>query len=192
MYRETTGAKSVDLLHRIERSEHTTITCSQTGEERRTVCDPSGQTLEWQIKKADMDIVARMEDGKITIKGRRQGKPIAEILPQKELPWFQLLSFSLGPFVTSEKSSLTFQMLRPDTLTMVTLEAKKQGVENVLVEGKEVSAIKVRVSPPWPLCTLWKGYYWFRESDPLFLRYEGTNGPPGTKKTVVQFLSKLS
>jgi hypothetical protein len=192
LYRETTGTESVELIHRIEIGDNAVITCTQAGEERRTVSDFSGTTREWRISKgSNTEIVARRRNGAIVVSGTRDGTPVAETLSNKDLPWFQLLSFSLGAFRDSDETSVTFQMLRPDTLSIVTLEAKKQGEETIVVAGNPTTASKIRISPPWPLSALWKGYYWFRKKDGLFVRYEGTNGPPGTAKTVVEFLRVL-
>ncbi len=187
-YRETTGSESVEFLYRVEQEVHATITCSQPDETRRTVCSLSGATLEWETKDADRDIAARLVDGQIRVNGVVQGKPVAKAFPKDDVPWFQLLSFSLRPFVQSHETVVVFQMLRPDNLSVVKLEAKKVGGASVTVGGEALVASRVRVSPPWPLSLAWRGYYWFRESDGLFLRYEGINGPPGTAKTVVQLL----
>jgi hypothetical protein len=187
-YQETTGAKSQLIDYQIERTAFVVVTCTEPDERRRVVCKDSGSTHDWSLQQTDRDITARLENGRIKVSGVVEGKPVEKTFPKGDLPWFQLLSFSLRPFAQSDEDSIQFQFLRPDNLSFVKLEAKKNGAATIPVGGREETACHIRVSPPWPLSVFWQGNYWFRASDGLFLRFEGVNGPPGTKKTVVQFV----
>jgi hypothetical protein len=187
-YHETTGSESEVIDYRIERSGLFVVTCTEADERRRVVCAESGLTHEWSLKQMDKDITARLENGQIKVSGVVEGRPVDKAFPEGNLPWFQLLSFSLRSFAQSDENSVLFQFLRPDNLSIVKLEAKKNGNATISMSGQEVAACHIRVSPPWPFSVFWQGNYWFRASDGLFLRFEGVNGPPGTKKTVVQLV----
>jgi hypothetical protein len=187
-YRETTGSETREIVYRIAYGEHAVATCTEQDATRQVTCNQEGATKEWKLTEPDRDVMAREENGEISVTGTQDGKIVKKTLSQGDLPWFQLLSFSLRPFVLSEKDTVLFQFLRPDNLSLVKLEARKKKNTSFPIGEKKVKACHVRVSPPWPLSLLWRGDYWFRASDGLFLGYEGTNGPPGTAKTVVQFL----
>jgi len=54
-----------------------------------------------------------------------------------------------------------------------------------------VLARKVTLSRQGILAAFWQANFWFRESDRIFIRYQGTHGPPGTSETVVLLLQEF-
>ncbi|HSO09404.1 MAG TPA: hypothetical protein VLR45_05405 [Desulfoprunum sp.] len=52
-------------------------------------------------------------------------------------PWFQPLSFSLGAFLATPQSEVSFWMIRSDNLEVVAMQAAKGEVEEITVAGRK-------------------------------------------------------
>jgi hypothetical protein len=121
-YVETTGA--VESSH--------TVTVRQFGEGIETrwmtpektfvnLSDKAGNTLEWRVQYAGVDIIAQRTGNLIQLSGTRNGDSFREDLEIDESPWFQPLSYALGQFSQSNQDAVVFWTIRPDNLGVVKL-----------------------------------------------------------------------
>jgi hypothetical protein len=93
---------------------------------------------------------------------------------------------SLEPFVLSGEERVRFMVIQPFDVEPFVMVARARGTERVEAGDKTYEAVHVVVSPEGFASLFYRVHYWFRSSDGLFVRYEGTRGPPGTPKTVVE------
>jgi hypothetical protein len=67
----------------------------------------------------------------------------------------------------------------PGELKLGKFTVTRQGDETIGLGGKEVVAVRLRVSLSGLLSVFWHGDYWFRRGDGRFLRYRGKNHAGG-------------
>jgi hypothetical protein len=149
-------------------------------------CDKTGNTLQWRIFSEEADITARRVGNFIQLDGTRGGKTIRQNVKIDDSPWFQSLSYALGEFSQSRQDTIQFWIVRPDNFDVVKMRATRLGEEEVTTDKGLVLTRKVKISASGFLSHFWKAFYWFRESDGLFVRYRGVNGLPGTPSTTIQ------
>jgi hypothetical protein len=149
-------------------------------------CDKTGNTLRWRILSEEADITAQRVGNYIQLDGTRDGKTIRQNVKIDDSPWYQSLSYALGAFSQSRRDSVKFWIVRPDNLDVVKMRATRIGEEEVTTDKGLVLTRKVKISANGFLSHFWKAFYWFRESDGLFVRYRGVNGLPGTPSTTIQ------
>ena len=137
-------------------------------------CDRSGSTFQWQFQHADTNIHAKRKANKLYMYGKSKGQKVNRVFQLDDSPWYQPLSFSLRDFLTSERSSVVFWIVRSDNLRAIKMKAIKNGLEEIQIGGKRFDSHKIKVSPDGIAGYIWCGRYWYRVSDGLFLRYKGT------------------
>lgn len=185
-YIEQTADQTTIFHWDLAPGEPVTVISSEEAADYVNICDASGSTLEWRMKNDHTDITARREANQIRLTGMVNGQRLDNVLQIDAAPWYQPLSFSLRAFVLSGKTEVEFWTIRPDRLTPVKLRAEKDGVDAVPVGGGPETAQRVRVCVSSGIMSyLWSCCYWFRLDDGVFLKYEGTHGPPGTPKTTI-------
>jgi len=59
------------------------------------------------------------------------------------------------------------------------VEVVRQGVESLSVPSGQTSAVRVELRLGGLLAPFWRGRYWFRASDGLFLRFDGSGDASG-------------
>lgn len=134
------------------------------------------ETIEWRYKsqKGDIDVVAVRQENKIILSGKFGGKENNK----KEMsidnrPWHQIFQLGLMKFAITEKGpdSVEFWGLRPDNPeTIGVLAARRDKIETIEVNGKQVEASKLRIGLAGWLSIFWTGDYWFRKSDGLYIK----------------------
>jgi hypothetical protein len=149
-------------------------------------CDEEGNTVEWRLRDSTEDITARRSGNLITLAGSRAGKKIQKDISIDKSPWFQPISYALGRFSQSHLDTVAFWTIRPDNLDVVKLLATRGGEDQLTTRDGPLLARKIRISLDGILSHFWTANYWFRDSDGLFIRYEGVNGLPGTPITTIQ------
>jgi hypothetical protein len=147
--------------------------------------DETGNTMQWRISSDNADITAWRVGNSIRFDGKRDDADISQSVEIDDSPWFQSLSYALGEFSQSRQDSVEFWFVRPDNLDVVKMRATRVGNEEVITDKGIFHARKVRISVSGFLSPFWKAFYWFRDSDGLFVRYHGVNGPPGTPSTTI-------
>ncbi|KGO34125.1 hypothetical protein JT06_10155 [Desulfobulbus sp. Tol-SR] len=193
LYQETTGRTVKNFLwSRTSSAGEEVITVNEGDAVFINRCDGAGRTRAWSFREGEQTIVHATRTGnQLKISGTRQGKAIATTVTVDDRPWFQPLSFSLGAFLASARTKVSFWMIRSDKLEVVAMQAKKGEVEEIAVAGRKVRAQKVVIRRQGMLAALWQAAFWFREDDRIFVRYQGVHGPPGTDETVVQLSQEV-
>lgn len=194
-YREQTGGViSTFTWQAAEEAggERVTVIQHQGTEVYSSVNDPNGVTRSWHyIKEPDTDVWARREGDSLLFSGRFGGKPMERRQQLDGRPWCQPLSYSLQRMVVRRQARTSFWTIRPDTLEVLSLQAKMAGSEQLktAAEGGATLAEKVTIRLEGLLAAMWHADYWFRQGDGLFLQYRSTHGPPGTPETRIALIN---
>jgi len=193
LYQETTGKTLKNFQWRqVSSKQREIITVTEEDATFSNYCDRTGNTYAWNFEKeSNTSIRVTREGNLLKISGIFSGNRIdtTEIIDDR--PWYQPLSFSLRSFLDTSETRTSFWTIRSDTLEVVAMQAKKGNLDEITVAGKKVLARKVTLSRQGILAAFWQANFWFRESDRIFLRYQGTHGPPGTSETVVHLLQEF-
>ncbi len=191
-YLEKTGNKSVKIVWRLEKQKDAVILSSDRSSGQTNVykSDSSYANLQWQSKdqSQNTDFTAKREKDHILVSGLLGGEQINKKVRIDKAPWYQSLSFSLTSLAKSDNQSCLFWVLRPDDLEPVKMKARKLTVESIKAGGKSVEAQKIKVVLAGFKSMFWHGLYWYRKDDGIFMRYEGTKGPPGTPVTITTLI----
>lgn len=150
------------------------------------LCDETGDTVRWRVRYPNGVVTAERVGNTIRIKDTRNRDSVQREVRIDKAPWFQPLSYALGRFSRSHRDSVVFWTIRPDNLKVVKLRATNLGKEEARTQTGLVPARKVSITLDGFLSHFWEAHYWFRQSDGLFLRYEGVNGLPGTPRTTIE------
>ena len=151
-------------------------------------CDRFGATTQWQYQHSDTNIHVNRKENKLYMAGTKKGQKVNQVFQLDDSPWYQPLSYSLRNFLSSDRSSVVFWIIRADNLSVIKMKAVKDTIEEIQVGDRWFESQKIKVSPVGITGYLWCGTYWYRVPDGLFLKYIGTNGWPGTQKTIIEIL----
>jgi hypothetical protein len=189
-YREQTGDDSFIFSWQADREQGSgtvivTVTQKQGEEIFSSGNTPEGKTLSWRyVKQPDTDVRAERIGDRIHFSGRFGGTFVDRYEVIDPRPWYQPLSFSLQRMIARDQQEARFWTIRPDTLEVLAMRARKKGGEQVAFDNGTVQgADKVVIHPDGLLSALWQAEYWFRHGDNVFLQYRGTHGLPGTAET---------
>lgn len=69
---------------------------------------------------------------------------------------------------------------------MFKIRANKLYQEEILIQKEKYKTCKVEIEPVGLFSVFWKGYYWFRSFDGLFLKFEGGENIPGIEKRILE------
>jgi hypothetical protein len=193
LYRENTGrqVKKFQWQH-VSLADREVITVHEEDRIFVNHCDRRGRTHSWRFRQGETtDVEAVRRGNALMIAGTLKGQRIDSTHMLDERPWYQPLSFSLRFFLKAGVPETSFWTIRSDTLDVVTMQAEKQGLDEVEITGQLVPAFRVEIRRDGLFSSFWHGTFWFREADGLFVRYQGVHGPPGTSETVVQLQHEL-
>lgn len=193
LYHEQTGEEGFTYVWRAEQgSGKVTITQDQGDKVYSSICTPDGTTLSWHYtSQPDTDIRAERIGNRIHFKGKFAGKEIDRDQAIDPRPWFQPLSFSLQTMLADDQHSVRFWTIRPDTLEVVAMKAEQSGRAQIaLANASSQQARKVVIRLDGLLSALWHAEYWFRQSDHVFVHYQGIHGPPGTAATKISLIGQ--
>jgi hypothetical protein len=184
VYREQTGERSE--THRY------TVSATEGGFliklERDTAAGPivddvltdgAWNTLHWVYRNpaTRSDLTGNREGHAITVQGAHEGKRIDTVFKIDEHPWKQLFSIDFE----------TFAALRPDekghfwsigtagagNMKCARFVVKPKGLETVPLNGRQESALHLRISLGGLQSLFWHGDYWFRAGDHRYLLFRG-------------------
>lgn len=157
-------------------------------------CDDAGATLRWQVNTGangtDVDVVR--QDNTLHLTGTLDGDKLNKTISLDNLPWYQILSWSLRGFLKSDRTSTQFWSLRPGTYKVFKMQVENLGVTTIEHNGFETPALLLRIRPTGLLASLWHGDYWFDPKSLVFLRFEAATGPPGSGKTRIEHVKSLA
>lgn len=195
-YVETTAGESTLLTAREWRVPGGLVLESADDQGNRHVLgvDPALETLWWQYRSRSEATTVEVtgQEAAVSIRGVVAGEPVERQVALPQAVWIQSIERSLRTFVVGGAAGdrLRFAVVQPDTLSARTLEARIMGDEQITVEGRQMSARRVRISLPGIGAIIWRSTYWFRLPDGLFVQSRVTRGPPGTPETVVSLVAE--
>ncbi len=142
----------------------------------RFVYDGDLNIRSWSVTDAEegSDYQARLDKNYLTFKGRLEGKNIARTIDVSGLPLYANPKIGLSKMGTSKTQD--FWAIRNDTLSTVKMTALYKGIDLILVNGELVRAYRIYWKPKRLPEMFFNRTYWFRESDGLYLKQEGSNG----------------
>jgi len=141
-------------------------------------------TREWTFSDPArrMELAASVRGEKIVLAGSKQGKKVDKRFDSEGAPWNQLFQIGLGPFVLSGRKGMTFRSIGtqgPGELKIGKMTVTRKEDAPISLGGRNVDAVRLRISLSGLLSIFWHGDYWFRKADGRFLRYRGKNRPGG-------------
>lgn len=151
-------------------------------------------TLSWAYRNAGKNtaFTAIRRGETIVLSGTHEGKPIQKKFTVGSAPWNQLFTLGLRQFVLSGENERRFWAIGtsgPGEMRIAQFVAAREGSEAIVFGGKEIGAVKVRITFPDLKSLFWHADCWFRESDGMYLRYEGWNGP-GEPLTIAELIGE--
>ena len=192
IYQSITKGVAVTINEKIEiNGAETIVTSSSIDQGTNRVRNRDNSALVWELvnDRTDTRLTAERVGDIIKLEGKFEGKTVDKTLKIDGKPWFQAWDLSLGSFVLSGKKSLEFWTVRND-LKAFRMAAFRDKEETLEINGRNVEAVKVKVSLPGWMAKFWSASYWFRKSDGVFVKYQGANGPPGTPETVIELVNE--
>lgn len=188
IYRRIDGRDAADEFRwTLAGSDPVTIASDSEDEQFLNICRSDGSTLRWEVEQKEGAIRAHREKDAIVFSGRWEGETVNRRVAIDRSPWYQALSYSLRQQLAADGLPLTFWMVRPDTLEPVRLRAERDGREELALADRKVPCVRIRVTGTGFTARFWHCFYWFREADGLFMRYEGLFGVPGLPKTLIEW-----
>ena len=156
--------------------------------------DSSLATCLWEYKNKvkKTKISARRVKNTIFLSGLHKGKKIEKKFKINEWAWNQVFHIGLEKFVLSSRTAMKFWSIGtmgPGDMKITKFSVKKKGKTTLLLNGKSIGALRVKMSLSGLLSIFWSGQYCYRISDGKFLQYRGKSGP-GTPVTVMQMISE--
>jgi hypothetical protein len=141
-------------------------------------------TLSWTFSDParSIELTACRQGGAIVLTGHAKGKKVAREFSGAGPAWNQLFQMGLGTFVESGGESFQFRSIGtqgPGEMKIGKFTVTREGTEKIVLSGKELGAIHLRISLSGLLSIFWHGDYWYRPLDGRFLRYRGRNRPGG-------------
>ncbi|MEK6476710.1 hypothetical protein WJR50_04210 [Catalinimonas sp. 4WD22] len=162
----------------------------------RHIFTPSGHTQKWQHndEKDKHDFEAVREGDQIHIQGIFKGEKVDKTVEIDEKRWINKLDHGLSQWVTGSEEELVFWTLKLSSdLDPIEFRAEKVGKEILALSGEQYQAIKVKLTLDGMLLSkLWSAHCWYEMESGLFLKFEGTNGGPGTPLTIIKLDNVLS
>ena len=156
----------------------------------RAVNDRRMQTVEWTFSNPNdrTNYHVKRIGSRLLIQGMIKGQTIDASVPVNDLPWYQFHGLSFPRLLANGEGEIDFFSVRPDNGRVVELRATAQGVEEIIVKGQALQALRVDVRVRGVLAHLGKVSYWFRTSDYLFVRFQGVS-PFGSGQAMVYELA---
>jgi hypothetical protein len=102
-------------------------------------------------------------------------------------PWYESMEVGLSRFAMSGVQREDFWAIDVDRRKATKMSAKRAGMETIDCSGSRFTAVRVLVTAAGVPALFYGVTYWFRQSDGLYLRFEGVRGGPGTPKTIVVY-----
>lgn len=191
-YSETTGKEEQRLKVQITSlSNGKEIIFTDANTYAHHVFVPDGSTQSWthRDKKEQHEFKAVRKGNLIEINGIFKGKPIGKTVKVDEKPWINKLDHGLSAWAVTdtEETELIFWTLKLSSdLDPILFRAEKEGQETIYIENKTFEAIKVKISLDGLLLSkLWSAHCWYEANSGLFLKFEGTQGGPGSPLTTI-------
>ena len=161
-----------------------------TGAVHRFILDERGGTVSWQITFHDREVLFARDGLTVISTEKLSGNNDAKPITIDESPWFGAIPEGLQPFVIDGSKKMEFWTIDPATHKPYRMVAKRGKNGDIIVQGMTERAIPVTVSPAGVPAIFFSMKFWYRESDGMFLRYEGKAGGPGSADVITELLQK--
>ena len=154
----------------------------QGNERHEYILDNGYKTESWKIINpvSNTSLTVSLKNGKYSISGKFNGKPISKTVKSKGKPWYQNTCLHAGLTLKNGKS-LEYECFRPDNIKLYTMSAVKKGIERF--DGGHT--VKIEVSLTGFMSAFWSCDYYFDTATLMFVGYKGVNGGPGTPETKI-------
>jgi hypothetical protein len=141
-------------------------------------------TLAWTFNDPgrQMELDARLLSEDIVLSGTFRGKKIEKKFNAAGPPWNQLFQVGLAPFALAKEKSFQFRSIGtqgPGELKIGKFTVARKDDEMISLNGKEITAVHLRIALSGLLSIFWHGDYWYQKTTGRFLRYRGVNKPGG-------------
>ena len=154
----------------------------QGNERHEYILDNGYKTESWKIINpvSNTSLTVSLKNGKYSISGKFNGKPISKTVKSKGKPWYQNIAYNAGLTFKNCKS-LEYECFRPDNIKLYTMSAVKKGIERF--DGGHT--VKIEVSLTGFMSAFWSCDYYFDTATLMFVGYKGVNGGHGTPETKI-------
>ena len=154
----------------------------QGNERHEYILDNGYKTESWKIINpvSNTSLTVSLKNGKYSISGKFNGKPISKTVKSKGKPWYQNIAYNAGLTLKNGKS-LEYECFRPDNIKLYIMSAVKKGIEKF--DGR--NTVKIEVSLTGFMSAFWSCDYYFDTTTLMFVGYKGVNGGPGTPETKI-------
>ena len=135
----------------------------QGNERHEYILDNGYKTESWKIINpvSNTSLTVSLKNGKYSISGKFNGKPISKTVKSKGKPWYQNIAYNAGLTLKNGKS-LEYECFRPDNIKLY-----------------------IEVSLTGFMSAFWSCDYYFDTATLMFVGYKGVNGGPGTPETKI-------
>lgn len=154
----------------------------QGNEKHEYILDNGYKTESWKIINpvSNTSLTVNLKNGKYSISGKFNGKPISKTVKSKGKPWYQNIAYNAG-LTLKNGNSLEYECFRPDNIKLYTMSATKKGVEKL--DGR--NTVKIEVCLTGFMSVFWSCDYYFDTTTLMFVGYKGVNGGTGTPETKI-------
>jgi len=135
-------------------------------------------------KNNGTEVLFKKQDGCIQATGLLRHKKFLKLYKTKNIPWYQCHELALAWFVRLGDPEIAFFSIRPDNCELYEFIARRDGEEQIKIGSKEIKVVRIKTSLTGMFANMWTGYYWFRKSDGVCVKYKAVEGFPGTPETV--------
>jgi hypothetical protein len=157
----------------------------------KTVVATDLTSVSWSFVgiKEKMNLSAEKTAQGIHVWGMLKDKKIDKIAKPGANPWWQETTLPLGKWALTGEKTITpcsVSMMNGD---LVVFEVTNKGDESVVVDGRTIACVHVRMGLTGVWAMLWHGDYWFRKTDGRMIKYQGS-GVPGYPPMSYEYLGE--
>lgn len=172
--------KEERILQAGEFNENGTLTCQTIREGKQYISEeyelePDLSARKWKYSRPEdgTELSAVRENGVIHLTGTFKGKPQDKRLKIGDGLWYQLMDQSMPAFVMSEQEEILFYSIgtgnNRGAMGLGEFAAKKLGEENIELNGKSYSCIKVSFVLT-VFSWAWTGLYWYDKNTGMLVQ----------------------
>lgn len=184
----TSKTKKETITHRFEIKiwpEKKEILLHSKGNNKESIqhflVDSKWDTQSWSyLNKANSNRMKGIRVGQeVEFSGTYKGKEIKKTFNLKSYPWNQVFHMGLETFIGSKEKKYIFWAIgtRGRGATKISrFKAKKKSKKNQIQH--------VTISLTGILSMFWRGHYYFRLKDNIFIKYKGNDGPGTAQKEI--------
>jgi len=191
-YRDNTNDKVSIYTLKIENADQKIHIHYFSDYEYYTIINAQSETVSMNFKNSiyDSEYSAVRKSDIISVSGKINGKIADKDIKIDSGSWYQAAEYSLMNFVLSGEKSCKYWLVSPADLKATKFVAYNEGIETITLNKSRVQAFRVRVTLDNWMSVFWSVNYWFRASDGLYIKFEGSRGVPGTPKTLVEIIGE--